>query len=52
VAFEHLDLEAVDLGLEVAGDPYLVIAAVRARGGRVTVAGDVFLPQALRATLA
>jgi len=33
-------------------NPYLVIAAVRARGGRVTVAGDVFLPQALRATLA
>lgn len=32
-------------------NPFLVIEAVRTRGGRVTVAGDVFLPRALRAAL-
>lgn len=33
-------------------NPFLVIEAVRTRGGRVTVARDVFLPRPLRAALA
>jgi len=32
-------------------NPFLVIEAVRTRGGSVTVDGDVFLPRALRAAL-
>ena len=32
-------------------NPFLVIEAVHARGGHVTVAADVFLPRALRAAL-